>query len=146
MLGYNTRIQDQRRGLFWLRKAFSYGEVLGHSCALADALSYCQARAVVGGVVLHRDLKSDYVGFTLDVALELLNVSIDRVVKNTSPYSEEQYLSNEWSDGVAKVYGPGSGVQSTLQPLSGRVQFWSHFVGIAQQKEALQGHESKSVL
>jgi hypothetical protein len=90
VLGYDTRIRDRRRR-FWRRKAFSYGEVLGHGRALADALSYCQARAVVGGMVLHRDLKPDNVGFTLDGTLKLLDFGLGRVVDNASPYSEDTY-------------------------------------------------------
>lgn len=90
VLGYDTRIRDRRRR-FWKKKHFSYGEVLMHARCLADALAYCQARAIPGGMVLHRDLKPDNVGFTLDGTVKLMDFGLSRIVDNASPFSEETY-------------------------------------------------------
>mmetsp|Transcript_9168 Transcript_9168/g.13313 ORF Transcript_9168/g.13313 Transcript_9168/m.13313 type:complete len:669 (+) Transcript_9168:104-2110(+) len=90
VLGYDTRIRDRRRR-FWKRKHFSYLEVLTHARNLADALSYCHGRAIPGCMCLHRDLKPDNIGFTLDGTLKLLDFGLARIVENASPYTDEIY-------------------------------------------------------
>ena len=70
-LGYDTRIRDRRRR-FWKKKQFSYLEVLSCAKSVADAMAYCHAGAIPGSMVLHRDLKPDNIGFTLDGTVKLI--------------------------------------------------------------------------
>eukprot|EP00590_Aulacoseira_subarctica_P010550 CAMPEP_0172437842 /NCGR_PEP_ID=MMETSP1064-20121228/72475_1 /TAXON_ID=202472 /ORGANISM="Aulacoseira subarctica , Strain CCAP 1002/5" /LENGTH=635 /DNA_ID=CAMNT_0013186349 /DNA_START=234 /DNA_END=2138 /DNA_ORIENTATION=- len=90
VLGYDTRIRDRRRR-FWKKKHFSYVEVLTHARSLAAALAYLHGRAVPGSMVLHRDLKPDNIGFTLDGTLKVLDFGLARVVENASPDFDEVY-------------------------------------------------------
>ena len=90
VLGYDTRIRDRRRR-FWKKKHFSYVEVLTHARSLADSMAYCHSRALPGCMVLHRDLKPDNIGFTLDGSLKVLDFGLARMVENASPYSDEVY-------------------------------------------------------
>lgn len=70
-LGYDTRIRDRRRR-FWKKKQFSYLEVLSCAKSMADAMAYCHESAIPGSMVLHRDLKPDNIGFTLDGTVKLI--------------------------------------------------------------------------
>lgn len=70
-LGYDTRIRDRRRR-FWKKKQFSYLEVLSCARSMADAMAYCHESAIPGSMVLHRDLKPDNIGFTLDGTVKLI--------------------------------------------------------------------------
>ena len=70
-LGYDTRIRDRRRR-FWKKKQFSYLEVLSCAKSVADAMAYCHGSAIPGSMVLHRDLKPDNIGFTLDGTVKLI--------------------------------------------------------------------------
>jgi len=90
VLGYDTRIRDRRRR-FWKKKNFGLKEVLTYARALADALAYCHGRALENGMILHRDLKPDNIGFTLDGTLKLMDFGLARVMDNASPLSEETY-------------------------------------------------------
>ena len=75
-LGYDTRIRDRRRR-FWKKKQFSYLEVLSCAKSLADAMAYCHESAIPGSMVLHRDLKPDNIGFTLDLTVKLIGEFTD---------------------------------------------------------------------
>jgi len=90
VLGYETRVRDRRRR-FWKRKAFTYLEVLRHARSLADALAYCHGRAIEGCMCLHRDLKPDNIGFTLDGTLKIIDFGLARILENSSPFSDEVY-------------------------------------------------------
>jgi hypothetical protein len=90
VLGYDTRIRDRRRR-FWKKKSFSFLEVLTHARSLAAALAYLHGRALPGCMVIHRDLKPDNIGFTLDGTLKVLDFGLARLVENSSPYSDQVY-------------------------------------------------------
>jgi serine/threonine protein kinase len=95
VLGYDTRIRDRRRR-FFKKKQLSNLEVLSHARALADAMAYCHGRAMPGSVVLHRDVKPDNIGFTLDGTLKVIDFGLAKVVEDSSPDSNEMYrLSGE---------------------------------------------------
>jgi len=89
-LGYDTRIRDRRRR-FWKKKQFSYLEVLSCAKSLADSMAYCHGSAIPGSMVLHRDLKPDNVGFTLDGTVKLIDFGLARVVSDGSPESDDVY-------------------------------------------------------
>lgn len=90
VLGYDTRIRDRRRR-FWKKKSFSFVDVLTHARSLAAALAYLHGRAIPGCMVIHRDLKPDNIGFTLDGTLKVLDFGLARLVENSSPYSDQVY-------------------------------------------------------
>lgn len=90
VLGYETRVRDRRRR-FWNRKHFTYIDVLRHARALADALDYCHRGAIPGCTVLHRDLKPDNIGFTLDGTIKIIDFGLARILENSSPMSDEVY-------------------------------------------------------
>jgi len=60
-LGYDTRIRDRRRR-FWKKKQVSFLEVLEIGKSIAQAMVYCHEDAMLGSIVLHRDLKPDNIG------------------------------------------------------------------------------------
>lgn len=89
-LGYDTRIRDRRRR-FWRKKQLPYLEVLKCARSLAAAMKYCHEEAVPGSMVLHRDLKPDNIGFTLDGSVKLIDFGLARVVEKANPSSEDVY-------------------------------------------------------
>jgi serine/threonine protein kinase len=90
MLGYDTRIRDRRRR-FWRRKQFSYVDVLRVARSIADAMSYCHQEAIPGCMVLHRDLKPDNIGFTLDGTVKIIDFGLAKIVENASVDSDDIY-------------------------------------------------------
>jgi len=90
MLGYDTRIRDRRRR-FWRKKQLPYLDVLRCARSLAFALQYCHEQAVPGSMVLHRDLKPDNIGFTLDGKPKLIDFGLARMLENSDPKSNDTY-------------------------------------------------------
>jgi serine/threonine protein kinase len=97
MLGYDTRIRDRRRR-FWKRKNMPYLDVLKCARSMAAAMQYCH--------VLHRDLKPDNVGFTLDGTVKIIDFGLARILENADPQSNEVYtMSGE--TGSLRYMSPG---------------------------------------
>jgi len=94
LLGYDTRIRDRRRR-FWTKKKISYMDVLKCARSLADGLAYCHGRAIPNAMVMHRDLKPDNVGFTLDGTMKLIDFGLARIVENASVSNEVYEMSGE---------------------------------------------------
>ncbi|KAL7541284.1 hypothetical protein ACHAXR_011179 [Thalassiosira sp. AJA248-18] len=94
LLGYDNRIRDRRRR-FWTKRKISYMDVLKCARSLADALAYCHGRAIPNVMVLHRDLKPDNVGFTLDGTVKLIDFGLARIVENASVSNEIYEMSGE---------------------------------------------------
>ena len=94
LLGYDNRIRDRRRR-FWQKKKMSYMDVLKCARNLADALAYLHGRAIPNVMVLHRDLKPDNIGFTLDGSVQLFDFGLARVVENVSVSNDVYDMSGE---------------------------------------------------
>jgi serine/threonine protein kinase len=90
MLGYDTRIRDRRRR-FWRKKHMSYLDVLRCARSIASAMEYCQTSAIPGSMVLHRDLKPDNIGFTLNGEVKVIDFGLAKVVDNASTESDDVY-------------------------------------------------------
>mmetsp|Transcript_21063 Transcript_21063/g.45787 ORF Transcript_21063/g.45787 Transcript_21063/m.45787 type:complete len:731 (+) Transcript_21063:210-2402(+) len=90
MLGYDTRIRDRRRR-FWKKKQFSFVEVVRIARSIAEAMAYLHEEAIPGSVVMHRDLKPDNIGFTLDGTVKLLDFGLSKVIENASVTSKDVY-------------------------------------------------------
>jgi serine/threonine protein kinase len=90
MLGYDTRIRDRRRR-FWRRKQFCFLDVLRIAKAIAEAMAYCHESAIPGCIVMHRDLKPDNIGFTLDGTVKILDFGLAKIVENASVDSDDVY-------------------------------------------------------
>lgn len=104
-LGYDTRIRDRRRR-FWRKKQLPYLDVLRCARSLACALQYCHEQAIPGSMVLHRDLKPDNIGFTLDGKVKLIDFGLARMLENANPTSDDKYdMSGE--TGSLRYMAPG---------------------------------------
>jgi serine/threonine protein kinase len=89
-LGYDTRIRDRRRR-FWRKKQMAFLEVLRCARSIACAMEYCQDKAIPGSMVLHRDLKPDNIGFTLNGDVKIIDFGLAKIVDNASTTSEDSY-------------------------------------------------------
>lgn len=90
LLGYDNRIRDRRKR-FWRRKNRSYTECLTHGRNIAVALSHLHENAFPGNVCLHRDLKPDNIGFTLDGTVKLIDFGLATIIEGKSVTSNELY-------------------------------------------------------
>lgn len=90
MLGYDTRIRDRRRR-FWRKKQLAYLNVLRCGRSIASAMHYCHEQAIPKSVVLHRDLKPDNIGFSLDGTVKLIDFGLARLLENADAKSDEVY-------------------------------------------------------
>jgi len=90
MLGYDTRIRDRRRR-FWRKKQLPYLDVLRCARSMACAMDYCHSQAIPGSMVLHRDLKPDNIGFTLDGQVKVIDFGLARVMENVNSKSNDVY-------------------------------------------------------
>lgn len=90
MLGYDTRIRDRRRR-FWKKKSFSYADVLNCARSMAAAMAYCHEEAIPDCMVLHRDLKPDNIGFTLNGGVKIIDFGLAKIVEHASAQSDESY-------------------------------------------------------
>mmetsp|Transcript_5917 Transcript_5917/g.17739 ORF Transcript_5917/g.17739 Transcript_5917/m.17739 type:complete len:854 (+) Transcript_5917:392-2953(+) len=90
MLGYDTRIRDRRRR-FWKKKTIAYLDVLRYAKSIAMAMQYCHEEAIPGSVVLHRDLKPDNIGFTLNGTVKVFDFGLARQLENADAKSDDVY-------------------------------------------------------
>ena len=90
MLGYDTRIRDRRRR-FWRRKHFSFLDIIRIARSIAEAMVYCHEEAIPGSMVLHRDLKPDNIGFTLDGTVKIIDFGLAKIIEKASVGSGEVY-------------------------------------------------------
>lgn len=94
LLGYDNRIRDRRRR-FWAKKKISYMEVLKTAKSMADALAYCHGSAIPNAMVLHRDLKPDNIGFSLDGTVKIIDFGLARIVENATVSDQVYEMSGE---------------------------------------------------
>jgi len=99
VLGYDTRIRDRRRRFFVgnsKKNKLPYAKLLKYAAQIAAAMDYLHRSALDGSMILHRDLKPDNIGFTLDGTLKVMDFGLSTIVPNSSPHSNEIYeLSGE---------------------------------------------------
>ena len=66
LFGYTTRIRDRRRHFFRKKKKLPYLTVLKYAQQIAAAVDYLHRNAIEGSMILHRDLKPDNIGKSID--------------------------------------------------------------------------------
>ncbi len=84
LLGYNTRIRDNRKRFFSKKNKLPYVDVLKYAQQIAAALDYLHRNAIEGSMVLHRDLKPDNVG-KFRREREEKNIMIFILIANSEP-------------------------------------------------------------
>jgi len=89
-LGYDRRIRDRRRRF---RKSYhmSFNQSIKCARSIAVAMSYLHEDAIPGGMCLHRDLKPDNIGFTLDGTVKVLDFGLATILQNASPSKSDTY-------------------------------------------------------
>ena len=86
-------------------------------------MDYCQAEAVPGCMVLHRDLKPDNIGFTLSGLVKVMDFGLAKIIEHASPDSEEVYeMSGE--TGSLRYMAPEVADSLALQRQGGCVFVW----------------------
>lgn len=96
MLGYDIRIRDRRRRFFRKNPTLPYITVLKYGQQIAAAMDYLHRNAIEDGMLLHRDLKPDNIGFSLDRTVKLFDFGLSTILPNTQSDSDELYeLSGE---------------------------------------------------
>lgn len=94
--GYKARIRDRRMRFARKKKKMSSMDALKCALAIAEAMDYCHRLAIPGCMLIHRDLKPDNIGFTLDGTVKVIDFGLSTVVENASPDSDQLYeLSGE---------------------------------------------------
>lgn len=84
--GYKTHPSNRRR------RKFTYKQVLKYAREISAAMSYCHHnQAVANGILLHRDLKPDNIGFTSDGTLKLFDFGLSRIIFDASPDDRNCY-------------------------------------------------------
>jgi len=84
-LGYKTRTPNRRRSST-RRGKFTYGQVIKYARDITDAMAYCHHnQAIANGILLHRDLKPDNIGFTANETLKIFDFGLSRVIYDASP-------------------------------------------------------------
>ena len=105
-LGYKTRIRDRRKR-FWKRKKFTYDQVLKYAREIVEAMVYCHHNQVIpDGMLLHRDLKPDNIGFTLDGTLKIFDFGLARVVHGANPDDIDGYYDMSGECGSLRYMAP----------------------------------------
>lgn len=96
LFGYRARIRDRRKRFARRKKKMSSMDTLRCALAIAESMDYCHRSAIPGCMVLHRDLKPDNIGFTLDGTVKVIDFGLATVVQDASPDSDQVYnLSGE---------------------------------------------------
>jgi len=96
VFGYKARIRDRRKRFARRKKKMSTMEALKCALAISEAMDYCHQRAIPGCMVIHRDLKPDNIGFTLDGTVKVIDFGLATIVENATPDSDQVYnLSGE---------------------------------------------------
>jgi serine/threonine protein kinase len=70
------------------RRVFTHCELLLIAIDLADALNHLHSELHPDATVLHRDLKPDNLGMTIDGRLKLFDFGLTRVVKKRTSASQ----------------------------------------------------------
>lgn len=85
--GYRTKhTRNNRRIRSNVRNKFTYEQVLHYARDIAAAMAYCHHnKAIANGILLHRDLKPDNIGFTADDTLKIFDFGLSRVIYDASP-------------------------------------------------------------
>ena len=74
--------------------------------SIAAAMQYCHEEAVPGSLILHRDLKPDNIGFTIDGTVKVMDFGLARLMENVDHKSDEVYqMSGE--TGSLRYMAPG---------------------------------------
>lgn len=76
---------------FWQHKTLATKDIIIIARAIADALSYCHDDAIVDGMIIHRDMKPDNIGFTEDGIVKLFDFGLASLLEDSSSSSNEAY-------------------------------------------------------
>jgi serine/threonine protein kinase len=105
-LEFKNQIGDHHHR-FWKRKKFSYEQVLKYARELAEAMIYCHHNgAITDGMLLHRDLKPDNIGFTSEGILKIFDFGLARVIHGSSPNDIDEYYDMSGNCGSLRYMAP----------------------------------------